>query len=224
METLESSRTAEPVDSRSGWWHAETRGSAGRATLVAIGGAVLIGGLTSFAQQYLPPWVNSLSNSAGGWTMFSFLIVWLGRARPLLAAALGVVVFQLLIESYSVVTEWRGFDDGDPFTSVWTVVGLVAGPLLGAAAGLVRYAPPVWRALAVTPLAAVLLGEGIWALNTIADSTSPIYWTLEIVFSVVVLLTAIIRCRLSPRSISLVVCVWLLGTLAYAAAWVFVLN
>jgi len=224
METLESSRTVQPAETGSGWWHAETRRSALRATLVAIAGAVLIGGLTSFAQQYLPPWVNSLSNSVGGWTMFSFLIVWLGRARPLLAAALGVVVFQLLVESYSAVSEWRGFDDGDPFTSIWTVVGLAAGPLLGAAAGLVRYAPPVWRALAVTPLSAVLLGEGIWALNTIADTTSPVYWSLQIVLSVVFLLAAIGQSRLAPRAISLVLCVWLLGTLAYVAVCVFVLN
>jgi hypothetical protein len=224
METLESSRTTEPAENRGGWWYAETRRSALWATLVAIVGAVLIGALTGFGQQYLPPWVNSLSNSVGGWTMFSFLIVWLGRARPVLAAVLGVVVFQLLNESYSVVTEWRGFDDGDPFTSIWTVVGLAAGPLLGVTAALVRHAPPLWRALAVTPLGAVLLGEGIWALNTIADTTSPVYWSLEIVLSVVVLLAAIIPGRLAPRSISLVVSVWLLGTLAYVAVCVFVLS
>lgn len=228
METLESSRTTAPAAERTapgrGWWYAETGWSVLWASLVAILGAVLIGGLTSFAQQYLPPWVHSLSNSVGGWTMFSFLIVWLGRARPLIAAVLGVVVFQLLVESYSVVSEWRGFDDGDPFTSIWTVVGLAAGPLLGVTAGLVRYAPPLWRALAVTPLCAVLLGEGIWALNTIADTTSPVYWTLEIVLSVVFLLAAIIPGRLAARSISLVFCVWLLGTLAFVAVCVFVLS
>ncbi|MGY4856982.1 DUF6518 family protein [Cryobacterium sp. AP23] len=224
METLEASRSLTATKRDRGWWYRETWASAVRAVLVAVIGAVLLGGLTSFGQQYLPAWLNSLSNSAGGWTMFCFLIVWLGRARPLLAAALGVVVFQLLVESYSVVTEWRGFDDGDPFTSVWTIVGLAAGPLLGAAAALVRHAPPVWRALAVTPLSAVLLGEGIWALNTIADTTSPVYWWLEIVLSVVFLLGAVVRCRLTPRSAALVVGVWLLGTLVYVGVWAFILN
>lgn len=224
METLKSSRVVEPPPARSGWWHADTRSSAVRATVVAVGGAVLIGGLTSVAQQYLPPWVNSLGNSAGGWTMFAFLIVWLGRARPLLAGVLGIVVFQLLVESYSVVSEWRGFDDGDPFTSIWTLVGVVTGPLLGVAAGLARYAPPLWGALAVTPLSAVLLGEGIWALNTITDTTSPVYWTLEIVLSAIFLLAAVLHRRLAPRSISLVVSVWLVGTLAFVYVLVFVLN
>lgn len=224
METLESSRIVGSAPSRGGWWRADTRSSALRAAVVVVGGAVLIGGLTSFAQLYLPPWVSSLSNSAGGWTMFSFLLVWLSRARPLLAGVLGIVVFQLLVESYSVVSEWRGFDDGDPFSSIWTVVGLAAGPLLGVAASLVRHGPPAWRALAVTPLSAVLLGEGIWALNTIADTTSPVYWTLEIVLSVVFLLAAVVHARLVPRSISLVTSVWLVGTLAFVGVLVFVLN
>jgi ABC-type iron transport system FetAB permease component len=188
-----------------------------------IGGA-LIGGLTSFGQGYLPVWVNSLSNSVGGWTMFCFLIVWLGRARPVLAAVLGVIVFQLLVESYSVVSEWRGFDDGDPFTSVWTLAGLAAGPLLGATAGLVRHAPPLWRALAVTPLCAVLLGEGLWALTAVADTTSPVYWWLEIVLAVVFLAAAILRCRLEPRMLPLVVCVWLVGALAYIGVLVGILS
>jgi len=224
METLESSRTLEPPPARIPRWGRESAASAARAGAVAIVGAILIGGLTSVGQQYLPAWLHSLSNSAGGWTMFSFLIVWLGRAKPLLAAALGVLVFQLLVESYSVVTEWRGFDDGDPFSSVWTVVGFVAGPLLGLSAGLVRHAPPLWRALAVTPLSAVLLGEGIWALNSIVDTTSPVYWSLEIVLSATFLVTALIRCRLTARLVALVVSVWLLGTLAFVGVLVFVLN
>ncbi|ANP72813.1 hypothetical protein PA27867_1860 [Cryobacterium arcticum] len=98
------------------------------------------------------------------------------------------------------------------------------GPLLGATAGLVRHAPPLWRALAVTPLCAVLLGEGLWALTTVADTTSPVYWSLEIVLSVVFLLAAVLRCRLEPRVIPVVVCVWLVGTLAYIGVIVGILS
>jgi hypothetical protein len=224
METLQTSRTVPPPRGDQGWWYRQSAASTVRAVVIAVVGASLLGGLTSFGQQFLPTWVNSLSNSAGGWTMFCFVIVWFSRARPVLAAALGVLVFQLLVESYSLVSEWRGFDDGDPFTSIWTVVGLAAGPVLGGAAGLLRAAPPVWRALAVTPLSAVLLGEGIWALNTITGTTSAVYWALEIVLSILFLGAAILRCRLTPRSVSLVVSVWLLGTLAYVNVCVFLLN
>ncbi|WP_120336893.1 DUF6518 family protein [Cryobacterium soli] len=224
MATSAASLTL-PADRRQpGWWYRESPRSALYAILVAVIGGALIGGLTSFGQGYLPVWVNSLSNSVGGWTMFCFLIVWLGRARPVLAAVLGVIVFQLLVESYSVVSEWRGFDDGDPFTSVWTLAGLAAGPLLGATAGLVRHAPPLWRALAVMPLCAVLLGEGLWALTAVADTTSPVYWWLEIVLAVVFLAAAILRCRLEPRMLPLVVCVWLVGALAYIGVLVGILS
>lgn len=224
METLEASVPAAPTRSRHGWWYRQSGSSTLRAVLIAVLGAMLVGGLTSVGQTYLPPEINSLANSVGGWTMVGFLLVWLGRARPLLAAILGVVVFQLLTESYSVVAEWRGFDDGDPFASIWTIVGLVAGPVLGLSASLARHGSPVWRALAVTPLGAVLLGEGIWALNTIVDSTSPVYWTLEIVLSVVFVAAAIIRTGLSTRWIPLVVSIWLVGTLAYAGVIVYVLS
>ena len=224
METLESSRSVAQTHSRQGWWYRESVVSTLRAVLVAVLGAMLIGGLTSLGQQYLPAWLNSLANSVGGWTMLSFLLVWLGRARPLLAAVLGVVVFQLLTESYSVVSEWRGFDDGDPFTSIWTVVGLIAGPVLGVSAGLARHGRPVCRALGVTPLSAVLLGEGIWALNTIADTTSPVYWSLEIVLSVALLVAAVLRTGLTLRAISLVGGVWLAGALAYTGVIVYILN
>jgi hypothetical protein len=224
MDTREASRTVTADRRAPGWWYRESLRSALYAILIAVIGGALIGSLTSFGQGYLPAWVNSLSNSVGGWTMFSFLIVWLGRARPVLAAVLGVLVFQLLVESYSVVSEWRGFDDGDPFTSAWTVAGLAAGPLLGATAGLVRHAPPLWRALAVTPLCAVLLGEGLWALTAVADTTSPVYWSLEIVLSVVFMLAAVLRCRLEPRVLPVVVCVWLVGTLAYIGVIVGILS
>jgi hypothetical protein len=224
METLESSSAVAPGRSRQGWWCRESRASVLSAVLVAVFGAMLIGGLTSLGQQYLPAWMNSLANSVGGWTMLSFLLVWLGRAKPLLASVLGVVVFILLTESYSVVSEWRGFDDGDPFTSIWTVVGLVAGPLLGVSAALVRHAPPLWRVLGVTPLSAVLLGEGIWALNTIVDTTSPVYWSIEIVLSVFFLVAAIRRTGLGAGGIATVAGVWVLGTLAYVGVIVFILN
>ncbi|QYF74969.1 DUF6518 family protein [Cryobacterium sp. PAMC25264] len=224
MDTLAASRTVIADRPEPGWWYRESLRSSLHAILIAVIGGALIGSLTSFGQGYLPEWVNSLSNSVGGWTMFCFLIVWLGRARPVLAAVLGALVFQLLVESYSVVSEWRGFDDGDPFTSVWTVAGLVAGPFLGTTAGLVRHAPPLWRALAVTPLCAVLLGEGLWALTAVAGTTSPVYWGLEIVLSVVFLLAAVLRCRLEPRVVPVVVCVWLVGTLAYIGVIVGILS
>jgi hypothetical protein len=214
----------DPVRSDSGWWYQETPRSALAGALVAMVGAVVIGGLTSFAQQLLPETLRSLSNSAGGWTMFSFLVIWLSRARPLLAAGLGVVAFELLIEAYGAVTGWRGYSTGAPFTSRWTAVGFVAGPVLGAAASLSRYGSPLWRALGVAPLSAVLLGEGVWALSAIANTTGILYWIVEIVLSVLFLALAIVRGRLGYQPKSIVLGVWVLGSVAFVGAESFILN
>ncbi|TFD92106.1 hypothetical protein E3T61_07310 [Cryobacterium lactosi] len=192
-------------------WYSETWKSAFLATAVVLLGALLVGGLTSFGQQYLPDWLRSLSNSAGGWTMFSFLLVWLGRARPLLGAFLGIVAFQALNEAYGAVSLLRGYFYAEPFSSNWTYIGLAAGPILGVSAALTRYGPPLWRALGVTPLAAVLLGEGIYGLQFVADTTSPIYWSLEIVLSLLFVTLAIFRGRLRLRSVALALGVWLVG-------------
>jgi hypothetical protein len=224
METLQSAPAPVTASSRTDRWYRESVPSFVRASVIAVVGAAGLGALTGFGQQHLPPEVNSLSNSVGGWTMFCFLLVWAGRSRPLLGAILGAVAFVLLTEAYTLVSGWRGYDDGAHFTSVWTVAGLAAGPLLGASASLLRHGSPLWRALSVTPLSAVLLGEGIWALNTIADTTSPVYWSLEISFSVLVVLAALLRGRLDQRASSLVVSVWLAGTLAYVGVCVGVLN
>jgi len=202
-------------------WYSETWRTALPATAIALFGGLLIGGLTSFGQLVLPPWVNSLSNSAGGWTMFAFLLVWLGRARPLLAALLGLIAFEALSEGYGIVTRWRDIPYSAPFASVWALVGLATGPVLGISASLVRHGSPLWRALGVTPLAAVLLGEGIYGLRAVADTTSPVYWTLEIVLSVLFIVLALVRGRLGWLRSVLVIGVWIAGTAAFSTALLF---
>lgn len=185
---------------------------------VAIG-SLLVGGLTSFGQQYLPAWFSSLANSAGGWAMLAFGIVWLSRARPALGAVLGALSFLSMVEGYGLVSVWRGYFFADPFSSVWTVIAVVAGPVLGACAAIVRHGSGLRAALAAVPLSAVLLGEGVWALLRIADTTSPVYWVIEIVLSVVVVAVAIGRNRLTVRQAAVVAAAFLTAAAVYAALW-----
>jgi hypothetical protein len=205
-------------------WYSESIRSAGIAVAVAIVGSALIGGLTSVGQGVLPDWAKPLSNSAGGWTMFTFLLVWLGRARPLLAGILGIVSFELLNEAYGVVSLWRGHFYSEPFGTIWTAIGFVAGPLVGVAAALTRHGSPLWRVLGVTPLAAVLLGEGIRSLGTVADTTGSTYWIIEIVLSVVFMAAALIRVPLRLNGRALAVIVWLVGAMAFMGFEVVVLG
>jgi hypothetical protein len=161
------------------------------ATAVVLGGAVVVGGLSSPGQQYLPDWLGSLCNSAGGWSMFTFLLVWLSRARPALAAALGIVAFEGMVESYALVSEWRGYFYAAPFGSVWSILGLLAGPVIGLGAAFARYGGAWRRVLGVAPLALVVVAEGAYGLLLISDTTSPVYWTMEVVAGAVFLALAL---------------------------------
>lgn len=200
-------------------WYQETWRSGLTAAAVVIPGALVLGGLTSFAQTYLPPALTSFANSAGGWTMLCFALVWLSRARPLLGAVLGLAAFLLLVEGYGLVSAWRGYFYAAPFSTLWTLVSFLAGPLVGAAAAICRHGRPLWRVLAVTPLSAILLGEGVWGLLTVAATTTPVYWSIEIVLSVLFLAIAVARVRPPLRGALLVAGVWLVGAGAYFGVW-----
>lgn len=202
-----------------GGWYRETWRSAALAIAVVVPGALIFGGLTSFAQTYLPLPLVSFANSAGGWTMLCFLLVWLSRARPLLAGLLGVAALLALTEGYAAVSLWRGYFYAEPFSTVWTLVALLAGPVIGLGAALCRHGSLLWRVLGVTPLSAVLLGDGVRGLLTVADTTTPVYWTIEIVLSVTFLAVAVGRSRLPLSRVALVAVPWLVGAAAYVAVF-----
>ncbi|BDZ51901.1 hypothetical protein GCM10025867_41420 [Frondihabitans sucicola] len=163
------------------------------AAAVVILGSLLVGGLSSFGQQLLPSWVTSLSNSAGGWSMFAFLLVWLSRAKPVLGAILGLVAFEAMVEAYGFVSGLRGFFFSAPFSSRWTVIGLAAGPVIGLAASLTRHGGRLWRVLGVACLSVVLMVEGGYGLIALLGSTSPVYWTIELVAGAAFLSAALVR-------------------------------
>jgi hypothetical protein len=185
-----------------------------RAVVAALVGGLLLGGLTSFLQGALPPSIASFANSSGGWSMLVFALVRIGGARPLPAALLGLLTFWALLEGYDIVTGLRGFGYSPPFTDPFWLLAVPAGPILGAAAALTLYGTTPWRVLAVAPLAGVLIGEGVWALGNIADTTSPVYWWLQIILGIVFLAVAVIRRR--PRPLNAVAALAITSTAALA--------
>ncbi|MBT0768722.1 hypothetical protein KIH74_07280 [Kineosporia sp. J2-2] len=154
----------------------EVRGTdreAAAATGVALA-AFLIGVLTAFAQGFLPGTINSLANSASGWTLFSVLLIWSVRVRPGLSALLGAASFLLLTIGYTAASAVRGHTY-DP--TLFGVVGLVVGPFVGLAAVWVR-GRDVRAALATAALSGIAVGEAVYGLTVVRDSTSPVYWVL----------------------------------------------
>ncbi len=196
-------------------WYTESWRSAGIATAIALLGGLLLGGVTSYGQTYLPDAVRSFANSAGGWTVLAFLLIRFGRARLLLAGVLGIVAFEALVEGYRLVSGWRGFFYARPFGGIFSLIGLVAGPVLGVSASLTRYGSRPWRLLGFTPLAAVLLGEGCYGLAVVGGSTSPVYWSLQIGAAVLIIAVAAARIRPGTRVVALAVALTLAGAAVF---------
>ncbi|OOB90533.1 DUF6518 family protein [Rathayibacter sp. VKM Ac-2630] len=163
------------------------------ALALVVGGGLLLGAATSLLQTVLPPALNSFANSSGGWSMLVFALVRLALVRPVAGAVLGLLSFFAMLEGYDLVTGWRGFGWSPPFSDPFWLLAVPAGPILGAAAALTLHGTTAWRVLAVAPLSGVLIGEGVWALSAVADTTSPVYWWLEIVLGVAFLGLAILR-------------------------------
>ena len=178
-------------------------------TVVAAG--FLLGGLTSYAQGFLPDAFASFANSASGWTVLTALLVYWSRARTLPAAVLGAVSFVLLVLGYMVAAQVRGFVY-DPL--LFSVVGVVVGPFVGVAASWLR-ASGVRAALGTALLAGIGIGEAAYGLTVIGDTTSPVYWTVIGVAGVILLGGMIVRRLRGALPVGLAAG----GTVALAAAF-----
>ncbi|MDP3892338.1 DUF6518 family protein [Nocardioides sp.] len=171
------------------------------SALAVAGASLLLGGLTSWAQGVLPDALASFANSPSGWTVLTALLV--AAVRPSLAwgAAFGVVSFVSLVLGYTIVSELRGLAYNPMF---WSVVGVMAGPVLGAAAAAVVGRHTVRAALGAGALAGVLVADGIYGLTVVGDSTSPVYWSLCLVAGAVLVGGTALRLR-SPAAAAYVV-------------------
>jgi hypothetical protein len=142
---------------------------------VAVVLSLLLGGLTSYAQGgLLPDAFSSFANSGSGWTVLTVLLVYWSRARTVPAAVLGAVSFVLLVLGYTVAAQLRGFVY-DPV--LFSVVGVVVGPFVGVAASWLR-ATGVRAALSTALLGGIAVGECVYGLTVVRETTSPVYWTV----------------------------------------------
>lgn len=183
------------------------------AQVVGVGFAT--GGLTAYAQGWLPAQVGSLANSAGSWVLVAFLLATLAR-RPVVAAACAALAMVSLVVGYYAVNELRGFPSSTRAVMFWAAAALLVGPALGLAAHWLRTANAIWAALGVSVPAGVLTGEGVYGLTYISDTTYPPYWLFEIACGVA-LLVAVSALRLR-RPVPIVVAG--LATAAVAVALV----
>lgn len=185
--------------------------SAGLRIALVIAVAFVLGGLTSSGQLLLPPEFASLANSASGWAIPTALLVFVAARGYGEAAMGGALAFVALTVGYAVVSGWRGVFF-DPVT--WAMIGVLTGPVVGAAAHALRR--PAWpAAIGAGVLAGTLVGEGVYGLTVIADTTSPVYWWLVLVLGAAVAVAVAVRIRSAPAIAAL-------GVIAAGAAAAFV--
>src|SRR5690625_4756667 len=141
--------------------HTNRSGVVARAGLVAAA-SVLLGGLTFFAQGFLPDAVTSFANSASGWTLLTALLIPAARLKTPASAVLGAVSFVLLVIGYALAAQWQGL-----FYSpvMFGFVGVVAGPFVGTATAWLRSESQSKAAARTALLAGIGIGEGIYGLT-----------------------------------------------------------
>ncbi|MFQ1003556.1 DUF6518 family protein [Modestobacter sp. SSW1-42] len=176
--------------------------------------AVASGAATSWGQLLLPSALTSLTNSAGAWSLVAFGLVWWTRSRPAVGAALGVVAFCSLNVGYALASAARGHTWSLSPTNFWVAAGLLAGPLVGLGAAWARGRADVLAAVGIAGLAGLLVGEGVYGLTVIADTTSPVYWSGSVLAGLAVLVVLGRRRLRGPLPMAVAT----VGTLATASA------
>ena len=160
------------IDRQQSWW---TFG-------LVLAAGMAIGGLTSFGQTWLPFELSPLANSSGSWVALAFGLC-LSNRSPRRGVVLGVLALASMLAGYVIVADLRGFPSATSTVLFWTVAAVIAGPVLGIGAAWAHGTDDRKLGLAYSPLVGVLLGEGIYGLRALADTTPTAYWVSQIAVS-----------------------------------------
>lgn len=139
--------------------------------------------MTAFGQTYLPDALRSLANSSGSWTLAAFgLAVLAPSSRS--GALTGFIALASMLAGYVVTNNLRDYPSSLAMMIFWTVAAVAVGPLIGLGAQWFRRRRDLWAAAGLGAMSAVLIGEGIYSLIYVADTTYPAYWWGEMVLGV----------------------------------------
>jgi hypothetical protein len=143
---------------------------------------------TAYGQLWLPSEIASLANSSGSWSLVAFVVALRART-PRIAALCGALALAGLLLGYVLGAGVRGDPSSRSLMVFWGLAALTAGPVLGVSAHWCARAGDRLVAVGAGVMSGVLVGEGAWALASVADTTYPPYWWAEIVVGLVLLAT-----------------------------------
>jgi hypothetical protein len=188
-----------------------------RSAAVAIV-ALALGVLTAYAQGWLPQQMGSLANSTGSWALVAFALS-LMATSGWLAAVFGSASLLALLAGYLLGAEMQGYPSSTTTVLFWGAAALLAGPLLGLSAFWIKTRRDVLAATGVGAVSGVLMGEGIYGLTQVADTTYPPYWWVEIVVGLILLLAVAWRRLLGVRAVVVSVGVAVLAAVAFVLVY-----
>jgi hypothetical protein len=151
-----------------------------RGALFAMAVGFVLGALTDVGQSRLPWVAGSLANSGGSWVLVAFLVALRGSSVRQ-SISQGSACLLALDAGYYLTAAHRGIPVSSASVVFWVFAAVVVGPIVGLAAGWIRHAGPIRSGLGAGVLAGFLAGESIYALHYLGQSTSPVYWTIQLV-------------------------------------------
>lgn len=197
--------------------HSRSRGRTVFVGTCIIIGSLVLGGLTSLAQGFLPDSLRSMANSPSGWTLLTVLMISIPRLGLLSAACLGAVSFVCLVLGYTFVSELRDLTYNPEF---WCAVGLVAGPAVGWSTSASFDARRLLNVLGSSLIAGIAITDAVYGLTVVADTTSAVYWWIAGAAGVAFLGFVALRRQLPGPFVALQIgltLAWVaLGTVGYA--------
>lgn len=147
---------------------------------------LLLGALTSFGQTWLPDEARSIANSAGTWSLLAMALASVASSRWRAAMA-GAEALIALVAGYFIASVVRDFAVARSVVTFWMVCAVLVGPVLGLGALWIRSGRAILAAMSAGSIAGVLIGEGVYGLRFIADTTYPPFWWAEVVAGIALL-------------------------------------
>jgi hypothetical protein len=152
---------------------------------VALGVAcgLAVGGATEWSVPHLPSSLWPLGNSAGTWVLVAFAVALTGR-RMGESVMLAIVTLLALVLGFYVVEALRGWEVSRHQVALWSVASVAIGPLVGLAAGWLRYGGGTAAALGAGVIGGMLAGEAVWGLTGLRFSSPAGYWYVQFALGV----------------------------------------
>jgi hypothetical protein len=141
----------------------------GQAVRVALGviAALAIGLAIGAVTEWFPTDVIPAATSGGPWVLVSFLVA-LTAAGIASATARGLACMAGLTIGYYSAGTLHALPSSTGTASFWIPAAMLIGPLVGLAAGCVRFGPPLLAHIATGGVPGMLLGESIAAHDRLA--------------------------------------------------------